>query len=155
MDRNEHIISTWNLKLPHEFLSFCKSGLHICFKSVFVHQSIKEPVLLLWLDRTTFHWVASGYKFNIMNTTFLPHLPLAYFCTTPFGTCSSLYITFLLCSGLYFCLCVLVIHDTFPVVFAVIRFLFPFHLHILYLTFASSYFEFLSKTFWNLYNIGY
>ena len=33
-----------------------------------VHQSIKDPVLLLWLEGATFHWVISGYKFNIMNT---------------------------------------------------------------------------------------
>ena len=44
-----------------------------------VHQSIKEPVLLLWLEGATHHWVASGYKLNIMNITFLPDLPLAYF----------------------------------------------------------------------------
>ena len=30
MDRNEPIISTWNLKLAREILSFCKSVLHIC-----------------------------------------------------------------------------------------------------------------------------
>ena len=27
----------------------------------------KKPVLFLWLEGATIHWVASGYKFNIMN----------------------------------------------------------------------------------------
>ena len=35
--------------------------------------------------------VVNGWP--LMNITLLPYLPLAYFCTTPFGTCSSLYIT--------------------------------------------------------------
>ena len=58
---------------------------------IMVHQPIKERVLLLWLEGAIFNWAASGYKFNIINITLLP---LAYFCTRPFGTCSSLYITF-------------------------------------------------------------
>ena len=42
-------------------------------------------------------------------------LPLACFCITIFGTCYSVCITFyILCSGLYFCPCFLVIHITFP-----------------------------------------
>ena len=57
---------------------------------IMVHQSIKEPVLLLLLVGATFHWVASGYKFNMMNITLLPYLPLYCFCTTPFRTCSRL-----------------------------------------------------------------
>ena len=27
----------------------------------------KNPVLFLWLEGATFHWVASDYNFNIMN----------------------------------------------------------------------------------------
>ena len=34
---------------------------------VMVHQSIKEPVLLIWLEGATFHWLLSGHKFNTMN----------------------------------------------------------------------------------------
>ena len=34
---------------------------------VMVHQSIKEPVLLIWLEGGTFHWLASGHKFDIYN----------------------------------------------------------------------------------------
>ena len=108
--------------LVHEILSFYKSVLHIYLIKtkiqplhvIMVHQSIKEHVLLLWLEGATFHWVASGYKFNIMNFTLLPYSPLACFCTTPFGTCSMLYITLhFVYSGLCFCLCLLAIHNTF------------------------------------------
>ena len=63
--------------LAHEISSFCKSVLNICLIKaqkenlsvhvVMVHQSIKEPVLLLWLEGATFHWLASGHKFNAMN----------------------------------------------------------------------------------------
>ena len=43
------------------------------------------------------------------------HLTLSCVCTTRFGTCSSMCITlYVLCSGLYFCLCLLAIHITFP-----------------------------------------
>ena len=28
---------------------------------------MKEPVLFLWLEGATFHWVVLGSKFNIMN----------------------------------------------------------------------------------------
>ena len=56
-----------------------------------VYQSIKEPAQLLCLEETTFYWVASGFQFDIMNITFLPYLPLAYSCTTPFGACSLAY----------------------------------------------------------------
>ena len=28
---------------------------------------MKEPVLFLWLEGATFHWVVVGYKFNKMN----------------------------------------------------------------------------------------
>ena len=42
------------------------------------------------------------------------HLPLVCFCIAPFGSCSTpctkLYV---LCNGLYFCLCLLAIHITF------------------------------------------
>ena len=31
-----------------------------------VEQFIKKPVLFLWLERATFHWVI-GYNFNIYN----------------------------------------------------------------------------------------
>ena len=58
-----------------------------------MHQPIKETVLLLWFEGASFHFVASGCKFNIMNITLLPYLPLAYFWATPFGSCSTLYIT--------------------------------------------------------------
>ena len=108
------------------------------FKKIMVHQSIKEPVLLLQLESATFHCVASGYKFYIMNSTFfslLPYLPLACFCTTPFGTCSRLYIT------VYFVEVSTFAFDSQPfiipflafrilycsTVFAVIKFLVPFH----------------------------
>ena len=98
-----------------------------------------------------------------MNITLLNYLSLAYFLTPLFGTCSSLYIT------LYFvgvCIFAFVSQPfTIPflafsvlhwgTVLTVIRFLVPFHLHILYLTLASSHFELLFQTFWNLYNIGY
>ena len=58
-----------------------------------VYQSIKEPVQLLCLEGITFYWVASDFEFNIMNITFLPYLPLAYSCTTPFGAFSLAYIS--------------------------------------------------------------
>ena len=90
------------------------------------------------------------------------HLPLDCFCNTPFGTCSSLCIT------LYFVvICVFgfasysftlsflalnILHCS--TVFAVIRFL-VFILHILYLAFVSSCFEFLFQSFWNFQTIGY
>ena len=48
--------------------------------------------------------------------------------------------------------CAVVITTT---VFSVIRFLVLFHLHILYLTFVSSHFEFLFQTFWNFDNISF
>ena len=42
----------------------------------------------------------------------------------------------------------------FSTVFAVIRSLVLFHLHLLYFVFVSSDFDFLFQSFWNLYNIG-
>ena len=93
-------VSIWTA-LAHEILFFCKSvskifnwitksqPLHV----IMVYQSIKELVLLLWLERTTFYWNVSAYKFNIMSIILLPCLPLACFCTTHFDTCSRLYIT--------------------------------------------------------------
>ena len=62
----------------------------------------------------------------------------------------------LLCNGLYFCLCLLAIYNTFPslfsvlncsTVFAVIMLLLPFHLHILYLIFINNHSEFLFLLF--------
>ena len=119
------------------------------------HQSIKEPVLLLWYERATFHWVTSGYKFNIMNITLLPYLPLAYFFTSPFGTCSSQHITLYsveVCTFAFASQPFLMPFLAFNVlhcstIFAVIRFLVPFHLYILYLTLVSSHFKFLFQLF--------
>ena len=49
------------------------------------------------------------------STHFCIYCHLACFCITPFGTSSGLCITLnILCSGVYFCLCLLVIHITFP-----------------------------------------
>ena len=93
------------------------------------------------------------------------YLPLACFCITPFGTCSSPCIKFYrLCSGLYFCFFLQVIHITFPSFqystlqcsfCTVIRLLVPFHVHIFCLDFfVSSYFEFLVQSFRKLYYMG-
>ena len=93
------------------------------------------------------------------------HLTYACFCITPFATFSSPCIKFdILCSGLYFCLCLLAIHITFPGLHysavqcnfgTVIRFLVPFHLHIFCLAFfISNHFKFLFQLIWNLCNIG-
>ena len=93
------------------------------------------------------------------------YLPLACFCITPFGTCSSPCIKFYrLCSGLYFCFFLQAIHITFPSLqysalqcsfCTVIRLLVPFHVHIFCLDFfVSSYFEFLVQSFRKLYYMG-
>ena len=83
------------------------------------------------------------------------HLHLAYFCITSFGTCSSLCITLypIVVCTVAFASCPFMI----PFIdlnvldcstdFAVIKFLVPFYLHILYLTFVSSHFEFLFQIF--------
>ena len=94
------------------------------------------------------------------------YLPLACFCITPFGTCSSPCIKFYrLCSGLYFCLFLQAIQITFPSLqysalqcsfCTVIRLLVPFHVHIFCLDFfVSSYFEFLVQSFRKLYYMGF
>ena len=122
------------------------------------HQSIKELILLLWQKRVTIHLVASDHKFNIMNINLSPYLPFAYFFTRLFSTCSSLepvVHNIVLCSSLYFCFCLLAIHVRFLAFsvlpcntgFAVISFLFLFHLQILYLTIVSSHFAFLFQIF--------
>ena len=119
------------------------------------HQSIKEPVLSLWYERATFHRVASGYKFNIMNITLFPYLPSAYFFTLFFDTCFSLYIILyfvVVCTFAFASQPLTITFLAFSVlhcntVFAVVRFLVPFHLHILYLTLVSNLFEFLFQTF--------
>ena len=37
------------------------------FHEIMVGWFIKEPVLFLWFEGATFHYVVVGYKFNIMN----------------------------------------------------------------------------------------
>ena len=58
--------------LAHKILFFRKSVLNICLikaqkASLFMEKFMKEPVLFLWLEGATFHWVVVGCKFNIMN----------------------------------------------------------------------------------------
>ena len=53
--------------MAHEILSFSRFVLNMFNCFIKAHQSIKKPVLLLWLEGPTFPWVASGYKFYIMN----------------------------------------------------------------------------------------
>ena len=81
------------------------------------------------------------------------HLPLPCFCITLFCTCSSPCIKlYILCSGLYFCLCLLAIHITFPTLHyfvlqysfgTVIRFLVHFIYIFCLVFFVSNHCEFL------------
>ena len=78
------------------------------------------------------------------------HLPEVCFFTTPFGTCSSLCITLcVLCSGLHFCFCLLIIHITFPSFkYYALQYSFCSHWVFSSLSFTNFVFDLYQQPFW-------